>query len=149
MRELTHRTKGGALYSGNDSGAYAVSNGDNITFPALNSLIGDDGQPVAGAENRASYADIWVNDEDFAEFNDGDLVKVYNNVGAVYCTIRKTARCVKGYVGLHQGCWYDPRTINGQTVDVGGNCNTIMASRPSRYDHGNAAQSAMVKIERV
>ena len=149
LRELTHRTKGGALYSGNDSGAYAVSNGDNITFPALNSLIGDDGQPVAGAENRASYADIWVNDEDFAEFNDGDLVKVYNNVGAVYCTIRKTARCVKGYVGLHQGCWYDPRTINGQTVDVGGNCNTIMASRPSRYDHGNAAQSAMVKIEPV
>ena len=149
LRELTHRTKGGALYSGNDSGAYAVSNGDNITFPALNTLIGDDGQPVAGAENRASYADIWVNDEDFADFNDGDLVKVYNNVGAVYCTIRKTARCVKGYVGLHQGCWYDPRTINGQTVDVGGNCNTIMASRPSRYDHGNAAQSAMVKIERV
>lgn len=149
LRELTHRTKGGALYSGNDSGAYAVSNGDNVTFPALNSLIGEDGQPVAGAENRASYADIWVNDEDFADFNDGDLVKVYNNVGAVYCTIRKTARCVKGYVGLHQGCWYDPRTIDGQTVDVGGNCNTIMASRPSRYDHGNAAQSAMVKIERV
>lgn len=149
LRELTHRTKGGALYSGNDSGAYAVSNGDNISFPALNSLIGENGQPVAGAENRASYADIWVNDEDFADFKDGDLVKVYNNVGAVYCTIRKTARCVRGYVGLHQGCWFDPRTINGETVDVGGNCNTIMASRPSRFDHGNAAQSAMVKIERV
>lgn len=149
LRELTHRTKGGALYSGNDSGAYAVSNGDDITFPALNSLIGENGQPIAGAENRASYADIWVNNNDFADFNDGDLVKVYNNVGAVYCTIRKTARCVPGYVGLHQGCWYDPRTINGQTVDVGGNCNTIMASRPSRYDHGNAAQSAMVKIEKA
>lgn len=153
LRELTHRTKGGALYSGNDSGAYAVSNGLNAegyeTFPALNTLIGEDGQPVAGAENRASYADIWVNDEDFKDYKDGDLVKVYNNVGAVYCTIRKTARCVPGYVGLHQGCWYDPRTINGQTVDVGGNCNTIMASRPSRYDHGNAAQSAMVKIEPV
>lgn len=150
LRELTHRVIGGSLYSGNDSGHYAISNGDNsITFPALNSLIGEDGKPVAGAEDKASYHDIWVNDEDFADFNDGDLVKVYNNVGTVYCTIRKTARCVKGYVGLHQGCWYDPRTIDGKTVDVGGNCNTIMASRPSRYDHGNAAQSAMVKIERV
>ncbi len=149
LRELTHRTIGGALYSGNDSGAYAVSNGDNTTFPALNTLIGEDGKPVAGAENRASYADIWVNDIDFADFNDGDLVKVSNEIGAVYCTIRKTARCVPGYVGLHQGCWYDPREINGETVDVGGNCNTLMPSTPSRLDHGNGVQSAMVKIERV
>lgn len=150
LRELTHRTIGGALYSGNDAGHYAVGKTeDNIEFYPLNSLIGDNGKPTTGNEDKASYADIWVNDEDFADFNDGDLVKVYNNVGAVYCTIRKTARCISGYVGLHQGCWFDPRTINGQTVDVGGNCNTIMASRPSRFDHGNAAQSAMVKIERV
>lgn len=152
LRELTHRTIGGALYSGNDSGAYAVSNGDNITFPALNTLIGEDGKPVAGAENRASYADIWVNDVDFADFNDGDLVKVSNEIGAVYCTIRKTARCVPGYVGLHQGCWVDFRgDINNKDslIDVGGNCNTLMPSTPSRLDHGNGVQSAMVKIEPV
>ena len=152
LRELTHRTIGGALYSGNDSGAYAVSNGDDISFPALNSLIGEDGKPVAGAENRASYADIWVNDEDFADYKDGDLVKVSNEIGAVYCTIRKTARCVPGYVGLHQGCWVDFRgDINNKDslIDVGGNCNTLMPSTPSRLDHGNGVQSAMVKIERV
>lgn len=156
LRELTHRTIGGALYSGNDSGAYAVSNGLNKdgfeTFPALNTLIGEDGKPVAGAENRASYADIWVNDVDFADFNDGDLVKVSNEIGAVYCTIRKTARCVPGYVGLHQGCWVDFRgDINNKDslIDVGGNCNTLMPSTPSRLDHGNGVQSAMVKIERV
>lgn len=156
LRELTHRTIGGALYSGNDSGAYAVSNGLNAegyeTFPALNTLIGEDGKPVAGAENRASYADIWVNDVDFADFNDGDLVKVSNEIGAVYCTIRKTARCVPGYVGLHQGCWVDFRgDINNKDslIDVGGNCNTLMPSTPSRLDHGNGVQSAMVKIEPV
>ena len=153
LRELTHRTIGGALYSGNDSGAYAVSDGLNAegyeTFPALNTLIGEDGKPVAGAENRASYTDIWVNDEDFKDYNDGDLVKVSNEIGSVYCTIRKTARCVPGYVGLHQGCWYDPREINGETIDVGGNCNTLMPSTPSRLDHGNGVQSAMVKIDRV
>ena len=156
LRELTHRTIGGALYSGNDSGAYAVSDGLNAegyeTFPALNTLIGEDGKPVAGAENRASYTDIWVNDVDFADFNDGDLVKVSNEIGAVYCTIRKTARCVPGYVGLHQGCWVDFRgDINNKDslIDVGGNCNTLMPSTPSRLDHGNGVQSAMVKIERV
>lgn len=156
LRELTHRTIGGALYSGNDSGAYAVSNGLNKdgfeTFPALNTLIGEDGKPVAGAENRASYTDIWVNDEDFKDYNDGDLVKVSNEIGAVYCTIRKTARCVPGYVGLHQGCWVDFRgDINNKDslIDVGGNCNTLMPSTPSRLDHGNGVQSAMVKIERV
>lgn len=150
LRELTHRVKGGELYSGNDSGNYAVSSnpsGDMNEFPNLNSLIGANGQPTD--ETKASYTDIWVNPDDFANFKDGDLVKVSNPIGAVYCTIRKTKRCVRGYVGLHQGCWYDPRVINGETIDVGGNCNTLMATRPSRMDHGNAAQSAMVKIERV
>ena len=152
LRELTHRVKGGALYSGNDFGSYAVSSnptGDVNEFPALNSLIGENGLPIAGAEKQASYADIWVNTEDFSDYNDGDLVKVENEIGAVYCTIRKTNRCVKGYVGLHQGCWYDPRTINGETIDVGGNCNTLMPSTPSRMDHGNGVQSAMVKISKV
>jgi anaerobic selenocysteine-containing dehydrogenase len=93
--------------------------------------------------------DIWVNDEDFASYQDGELVKVENEIGAVYCTLRKTKRCVSGYVGLHQGAWFDPREIDGKIVDVGGCCNTLMASKPSRIDHGNAQQSAMVKISRV
>ena len=155
LRELTHRVEGGELYSGNDSGSYAVSNkndkGDfnNTTFPALNSLIGEDGLPKPGEEKKASYADIWVNSEDFKDYKDGELVKVYNEIGAVYCTLRKTNRCVPGYVGLHQGCWFDPRKIGDETVDVGGCCNTLMPSTPSRMDHGNGTQSAMVKIERV
>ncbi len=152
LRELTHRVKGGNLYSGNDAGYYAVAKTeDNVDFLPLNSLINDNGLPVAGYEDRASYADIWVNSSDFADFSDGDLVKVYNEIGAVICTIRKTNRCVPGYVGLHQGCWVDLRgDINdkGTLIDVGGNCNTLMPSTPSRLDHGNGVQSAMVKIER-
>lgn len=150
LRELTHRVEGGALYSGNDSGYYAISsdpNGNMDEFPPLNSKIGTDGLPTD--KTIASYTDIWVNDIDFADMADGTLVEVYNEIGSVYCTIRKTKRCVKGYVGLHQGCWFDPRTIGGKTVDVGGNCNTLMSSKPSRIDHGNAQQSAMVNIRKV
>jgi anaerobic selenocysteine-containing dehydrogenase len=153
LRELTHRTIGGKLYSGNDAGAYATASDSNFTnFPPLNSLIGDNGLPIPGTEGRASYIDIWVNDEDFAGYQDGELVLVENEIGAVLCAVRKTKRCVKGYVGLHQGAWFDPRkiTIDGKEriVDVGGCCNTLMASKPSRIDHGNAQQSAMVKIRK-
>lgn len=152
LRELTHRVKGGELYSGNDYGHYAVAKtSDNIEFYPLNSLINDNGLPAAGYEDRASYTDLWVNSSDFAGYEDGDLVKVSNEIGAVICTIRKTDRCVPGYVGLHQGCWVDLRgDINNTAslIDVGGNCNTLMPSTPSRLDHGNGVQSAMVKIER-
>ena len=156
LRELTHRVKGGALYSGNDAGNYANIGSDVIegayqVFPHLNELIDDNGLPKTGSEDTASYADIWVNSSDFAAFNDGDLVKVYNEIGAVICTIRKTDRCVPGYVGLHQGCWVDLRgDINNTAslIDVGGNCNTLMPSTPSRLDHGNGVQSAMVNIVR-
>lgn len=152
LRELTHRVKGGELYSGNDYGHYAVAKtSDNIEFYPLNSLIQDNGLPAQGYEDRASYTDIWVNSSDFAGYEDGDLVKVYNEIGAVLCTIRKTDRCVPGYVGLHQGCWVDLRGDLNNTaslIDVGGNCNTLMPSTPSRLDHGNGVQSAMVKIER-
>ena len=156
LRELTHRVKGGALYSGNDAGNYANIGSDVIegayqVFPHLNELIDDNGLPKAGSEDTASYADIWVNSSDFAAFNDGDLVKVYNEIGAVICTIRKTDRCVPGYVGLHQGCWVDLRGDLNNTaslIDVGGNCNTLMPSTPSRLDHGNGVQSAMVNIVR-
>jgi anaerobic selenocysteine-containing dehydrogenase len=151
LRELTHRVVNGGLYSGNDAGNYAVSGSaaKDVKYLPLNSLIGENGKPIPGSEKYASYMDIWVNDEDFAAYNDGDLVKVENEIGAVYCTLRKTKRCVRGFVGLHQGAWFDPREIDGKIVDVGGCCNTLMASKPSRIDHGNAQQSAMVTITKV
>lgn len=161
LRELTHRVVGGDLYSGNDWNQYAVSSdpqGDMNKFTPINELIGPDGLPVsAPSRKKASYADIWINDKDAASgalfgntpLKDGDLVKVENPIGKVYCTVRTSSRCIPGFVGLHQGCWSDYREIGGETIDVGGNCNTLMASRPSRIDHGNAQQSAMVKISKI
>jgi anaerobic dimethyl sulfoxide reductase subunit A len=84
---------------------------------------------------------------------DGNLVQVENPIGAVRCVAHLSKRCARGYVDLHQGCWYDPRPLPNSyghdSVDVGGNCNTLMASQPSRVDHGNGQQSAMVKIFKV
>lgn len=150
LRELTTRTVGGELYSGNDSGTYAISSnpdGDMNEFPAINSLINKDGR----SKVDASYAQILINDEDAKEMKikNGMLLDIYNEIGTVRVIASITSRCVRGFLGLHQGFWFDPRKISGKVVDVGGNCNTIMASKPSRYDHGNAQQSAMVMIKKV
>ena len=150
LRELTTRTVGGELYSGNDSDTYAISSNpdtDMNEFPPINSLIDKDGR----SKTDASYASILINDEDAKEMkiDNGMLLDIYNEIGTVRVTASITSRCVRGFLGLHQGFWFDPRKISGKVVDVGGNCNTIMASKPSRYDHGNAQQSAMVMIKKV
>ena len=76
---------------------------------------------------------------------DGQLITIGNPVGDVRVIARVTDRVVRGFIGLHQGCWYDPDPVDG--VDDGGCANTLMAQRPSRVDHGNGQQSAMVWIK--
>jgi len=150
LRELNTRTVDGSLYSGNDSGTYAISSDpdkDMNTFPNINSLIDRNGNP----KTNASFAEILINPADAKELGitSGMIVDIYNEIGTVRGAACLTDRCVKGFLGLHQGYWFDPRNISGKIIDVGGNCNTIMASKPSRYDHGNAQQSAMVMIKKV
>ncbi len=161
MRELTHRVPGqdskDHYKQGNDYGDYAMPpsqafavNGSG-TYPVLNRTINPDGTVDTANKDIASYTEIWMNkaEGETMGLKDGDLVQVENPIGAVRCVARLTMRCAKGFVGLHQGCWFDPREIGGKTVDVGGCCNSLMASQPSRIDHGNGQQSAMVKINKV
>ncbi len=160
LRELTHRVPGqdskGKFKKANDYNHFAtVPNAFAVqatgTFSAPNSTINADGTVDQANKEIASYSEIYMNKSD-AESNgikDGDLLEVSNPIGTVRVVARLTERCAKGYVDLHQGNWYDPREIGDKTVDVGGCANTLMASQPSRIDHGNAQQSAMVKITKV
>lgn len=161
LRELTHRVPGqdtkGSIKPANDYGYYSMPssrpsavNGEGV-IPTLNMTIKADGTVDASNKEIASYSELWMNEADGTGMGlkDGDLIQVENPIGAVRCVARLSKRCSRGFVGLHQGCWYDPREIGGKTVDVGGNCNTLMASQPSRIDHGNGQQSAMVKITKV
>ena len=153
LRELTHRIKGGGLYSGNDWNEYGnigaaqeVKTGETANLTRLNQTIAN-GQPIAGKEKIASWSEVWMNDQDAAEegISDGQLITIGNPVGDVRVIARVTDRVVRGFIGLHQGCWYDPDPVDG--VDDGGCANTVMAQRPSRVDHGNGQQSAMVWIK--
>lgn len=153
LRELTHRIKGGGLYSGNDWNEYGnigaaqeVNVGETANLTRLNQTVAN-GQPIAGKETVASWSEVWMNDQDAADegIADGQLITIGNPVGDVRVIARVTDRVVRGFIGLHQGCWYDPDPVDG--VDDGGCANTLMAQRPSRVDHGNGQQSAMVWIK--
>ena len=160
LRELSHRVPGrddkGNFKPANDYNNYAVGPkafavNKGGTYPTSNQTINADGSVDEANKSIASYSEIYINATDGKELGieDGDLVEVSNPIGIVRCVARLTVRCSRGFVDLHQGSWYDPREIGGKTVDVGGNANTLMASQPSRIDHGNGQQSAMVKITKI
>lgn len=178
LRELSHRVPGvrnnvnnpaypysrneDTIKPANDYNEYALSpanafevNGGG-TYPAFNNTIEQDGAVKAENKDIASYTEILINPTDAInhQINNGDLVDVWNKIGAVRCVAKISKRCAQGFLGLHQGCWYDVREIPGNAtghkyIDVGGNCNTLMASKSSRVDHGNGQQSAMVQIAKV
>ncbi len=171
LRELSHSTPGKKTYNGaregvlkgNDYTYYATppsqafSTGNGGAYPYLNSLINNNvtKADLVDSKNKgmATFNHVYINPDDAAALSPavatGDLVELRNPIGIVYAVAKLTKRCAKGYVDLHQGAWYDPRTIDGEIVDVGGCCNTLMASQPSRIDHGNAEQSALVKITKI
>lgn len=140
LRELNHRTAGGGWASGNDWGEYATSKTSSVM---ISQAVHDKNIQTA------SWHELWINREDAESRNiqEGDLIQLENPVGAVRVIARLTDRCVRGHVNLHQGAWYDPNPEDG--VDDGGCANTLMSSHPSRYDHGNAQQMALVEIKKV
>ncbi len=142
LRELNHRVKGGA--PANDWGEYAViPEGAAAPKGMISNAV------EQNMEGIASWHEIWINTQDAADngVKHGDLIEVYNPIGIVRVIAKVTDRCVRGHINLHQGGWYDPNPKDD--VDDGGCANTLIASRPSRIDHGNAQQMCYVKIRKV
>lgn len=148
LRELNHRTADGGWASGNDWKEYCIV----PERQTMGSAAAYESPMISTAiykKNRetASWHEIWINTEDaeLRGIKDGMLCRVENPIGKVRVIARVTDRCIPGHLNLHQGGWYDPNPIDG--VDDGGCANTLIASTPSRYDHGNAQQSAYVIIK--
>ena len=148
LRELTARVRGGAEFSGNDWGTYALSVMDSDgRMPRINSSINVSGN---GTDfRRASWTEVLMNAKDGERLGikDGDIIEMRNPIGAVRVSVKLTRRAARGYIALHQGSWYDPDPVDG--VDDGGCANTIMCTRGSRLDHGNGQHSAMVTVKKA
>ena len=76
----------------------------------------------------------------------GDLVKVYNDRGAVIVPCRLTQRIMPGVVALPQGAWWTPDK-NG--VDRRGSVNVLSSERWTPLAFGNAQHTIMVQVEKA
>ncbi|MGY9005818.1 MAG: molybdopterin dinucleotide binding domain-containing protein, partial [Alphaproteobacteria bacterium] len=79
----------------------------------------------------------------------GDLVKVFNERGAVICAASVTNRLPSGIAhGYESSANYEPMGEPGRSVDRGGCLNLLSPKRSQiKQAHSMAASSALVEIE--
>jgi anaerobic dimethyl sulfoxide reductase subunit A len=91
---------------------------------------------------------VFINELDAGQrgIADGDLVKVYNNRGAMLLRCRVTRRILPGVVDIPQGAWWTPDE-NG--VDRRGSVNVLTSERWTPLAFGTAQHTIMVQVEKV
>ncbi len=108
-----------------------------------------------GSVSRASKVSerepIWINPADAAERGivDGDIVRVFNDRGAVLAGAVVTEQVRDRVARLATGAWYDPVLVGPHRgLDRHGNVNVLTADRgTSKLAQGPSAQSLLVEIE--
>jgi anaerobic dimethyl sulfoxide reductase subunit A len=82
-------------------------------------------QPVLG---RVDRDDIWLHPADAGPrgIADGDLVRVFNDHGAVVLPARVTERIARGAVSIKEGAWFTP---DGDGTDRRGCANVLTDDR--------------------
>ena len=96
------------------------------------------------------YEPLWINPADAAERNieNGDVVKIYNERGAVLGGAYVTERIMPNVVYMDHGARYDP-IIPGE-LDRGGAINTITPhNKTSKNATGMVVSGFLVEVESV
>jgi trimethylamine-N-oxide reductase (cytochrome c) len=92
-----------------------------------------------------------MNAEDAKERGIGkhDLVKVFNDRGAVICAALPTQRLPRGVAhGYESSAVYDPMGVPGKSVDRGGCLNLLTPERTqTKSTHSLAGANSLVEIE--
>ena len=98
------------------------------------------------------YWIIRINTSDAKDrgINQNDLVKVFNDRGAVICAAQLTERLPPGTVHSYESSAnYDPIGRPGESPDRGGCINLLTPSRPMiKKSHSLAANSCLVQLEK-
>jgi len=98
------------------------------------------------------YWVIRLNTKDAEErgIKQNDLVKVFNDRGAVICAVHVTERLPSGAVHSYSSsALYDPVGEPGYSIDRAGNINLLTPSRPIiKKSHSAASNSCLVQIEK-
>jgi anaerobic dimethyl sulfoxide reductase subunit A len=90
---------------------------------------------------------LFINPLDAAArgIQDGDLVRAWNDRGALVLPARTTPRILPGVVDIPQGAWWRP-DANG--LDWGGNVNVLTSHRWTPLAFATAQHTIMVEVER-
>lgn len=94
---------------------------------------------------------VWINPLDAAlrGLIDGDIVRVFNDRGALLAGVRVTHEVRPGVVQLATGAWYDPENAAEEnSLDKHGNPNVLTIDKgTSQLGQGPVAHTALVEIE--
>jgi len=95
--------------------------------------------------NEASPQALWINPLDAKPrgIEHGDLVKVFNDIGATMVRAKVTPRIMPGVLTLPQGAWYKP---DQEGIDQNGCINTLTSQRPSPIAKGNPQHTNLVQV---
>ncbi|HOE14546.1 MAG TPA: molybdopterin-dependent oxidoreductase [Candidatus Saccharicenans sp.] len=90
---------------------------------------------------------VFINPVDAEErgIKTGQLVKVFNERGALLLPCRLTLKIRPGVVAIPQGAWWEP---DEEGLDHGGNINVLTSERWSPYAFGNTQHTIMVQVEK-
>jgi biotin/methionine sulfoxide reductase len=106
---------------------------------------------VAAANRVQGREPILMHPEDAAArgLRDGQLVRVFNERGAIAAGLRVTAEIRRGVVAMATGAWWNPaRPGATDSPCLHGNPNVLTQDvGTSRLGQGSAAQSCLVEIE--
>ena len=91
---------------------------------------------------------VFINPADAVErgIQDGALVKVFNDRGAMVIPCRVTNRMMPGVVDIPSGAWWTPDE-NG--IDRRGAVNVLTSERLTPLAFGNAQHTIMVQVEKA
>jgi trimethylamine-N-oxide reductase (cytochrome c) len=81
--------------------------------------------------------------------HDGDLVRLFNDRGAVVCAARLTQRLPRGVLHSYESsAVYEPSGTPGSSTDLGGCVNLLTPGRPiAAKTHSMAPNSCLVEVE--
>jgi biotin/methionine sulfoxide reductase len=95
---------------------------------------------------------VWLHPADAAarKLIDGDLVRVFNDRGALLAGVRVSDDIRPGVIQLATGAWYDPENpATPGSLDKHGNPNVLTIDRgTSQLGQGPIAHTALVEIEK-
>lgn len=94
--------------------------------------------------------EAWINplDAESRGIEQGDMVQVFNELGATELLAKVTPRVVPGTIAMAQGALHDAN-MEGDRVDKGGCVNVLTTHRPSPLSKGNPQHTNICQVVRV